>query len=102
MRSCTTTRFRLRSPYSAGSWCALALWFLPALLVHLHVEYAQIRELLSSRAQKRLWLALAYLPAAALFPKLYGALRLREVDLTSYCRATVWVGCFRRGSLSRC
>src|SRR5215831_11644028 len=27
----------------------LGLWFLPSLLVHLHVEYAQIRELLRGR-----------------------------------------------------
>jgi signal transduction histidine kinase len=69
-------------PPSLSLFCwtmvCLGLWFLPALLVHLHVEYAQIRELIPSRAQKRLWLALAYLPAAALFPKLYGALRLRS------------------------
>jgi signal transduction histidine kinase len=68
-------------PPSLSLFCwtmvCLGLWFLPALLVHLHVEYAQIRELIPSRAQKRLWLALAYLPAAALLPKLYGALRLR-------------------------
>jgi len=69
-------------PPSLSLFCwtmvCVGFWFLPSLLVHLHVEYAQIRELLPSRAQKRLWLALAYLPAAALFPKLYGALRLRS------------------------
>jgi len=56
----------------------LGLWFLPSLLVHLHVEYAQIRELLPSGAQKRLWLALAYLPAVLLLARLYGALRSRS------------------------
>jgi signal transduction histidine kinase len=69
-------------PPSLSLFCwtmvCLGLWFLPALLVHLHVEYAQIRELLSSNWQKRLWVGLAYLPAAVLFPKLYGALRLRS------------------------
>src|SRR5579859_243418 len=68
-------------PPSLSIFCwtvvCLGLWFLPSLLVHLHIEYAQIRELLLSRAQKRSWLALAYLPAVALFPKLYSALRLR-------------------------
>jgi signal transduction histidine kinase len=56
----------------------LGLWFLPSLLVHLHVEYAQIRELQRSGTRKRLWLALAYLPAIALSPKLYDALELRS------------------------
>ena len=69
-------------PPSLSIFCwtvvCLGLWFLPSLLVHLHVEYAQVREQLSSRAQKRLWLALAYLPAVALFPKLDAALRLRS------------------------
>jgi len=69
-------------PPSLSLFCwtmvCLGLWFLPALLVHLHVEYAQIRELIPSSRQKRLWVGLAYLPAALLFPKLYGALRLRS------------------------
>ena len=62
------------------SWSVLCLglWFLPSILVHLHVEYAQIRELLTTSSQKRLWLSLAYLPAALLLPKLYGALNLRS------------------------
>src|ERR1700739_1863440 len=38
----------------------LGLWFLPSLLVHLHVEYAQIRELLKAGNQKRVWLIGAY------------------------------------------
>jgi signal transduction histidine kinase len=69
-------------PTSLGIFCwivvCLGLWFLPSLLVHLHVEYAQIRELLSPGLQKRLWLVLAYLPAVLLAPKLYGVLRLRS------------------------
>ena len=64
---------------AAFSWTVLCLglWCLPSLLIHLHVEYAQIRELLRQGAQKRLWLAMAYLPAVLLIPNLYGALRLR-------------------------
>jgi signal transduction histidine kinase len=69
-------------PQSLGifSWVAVSvgLWFLPSLLLHLHIEYAQIRELLTAGVQKRIWLMLAYLPALLLLPKLYGALRLRE------------------------
>jgi signal transduction histidine kinase len=62
------------------SWTVLCLglWFIPSLLVHLHVEYAQIRELLLPGAQKRLWLAIAYLPALLLIPELYRAVRLRN------------------------
>ena len=62
------------------SWTVLCLglWFLPALLLHLHVEYAQIREKLRPGSQKWLWLAAAYGPALLLSPMLYGALRLRS------------------------
>jgi signal transduction histidine kinase len=54
------------------------LWFLPSLLIHLHVEYAQIRELLQVGSKKRIWLMGAYAPAALLLPWLYTALRLRS------------------------
>src|SRR6267154_300129 len=56
----------------------LGLWFLPALLLHLHVEYAQIRELIRPGSWKRLWLVAAYGPALLLLPKLSEALRLRD------------------------
>jgi len=56
----------------------LGLWFLPSLLVHLHVEYAQIRELLPSGSQKRIWLIGAYAPAGLLLAWLYAALRSRS------------------------
>jgi signal transduction histidine kinase len=56
----------------------LGLWFLPSLLVHLHVEYAQIRELIRAVLPKRLWVAGTYLPAILLLPYLYRALGLRE------------------------
>lgn len=55
----------------------VGVWFLPSLLVHLQIEYAEIRELLPPGIQKQLWLGLAYLPAVALAPKLYEALQLR-------------------------
>jgi len=57
--------------------CA-GLWFLPSLLLHLHVEYAQVRELLRPGNGKRLWLLVAYGPSVLLLPNLYVALRLRE------------------------
>jgi signal transduction histidine kinase len=55
----------------------LGLWALPSLLLHLHVEYAEVRELLDSPAAKKTWLAVAYVPAVALGASLYSALRLR-------------------------
>jgi signal transduction histidine kinase len=62
------------------SWTVLCLglWFLPSLLIHLHVEYAQIRELLFAGKQKRLWLIAAYAPVVLMLPWLYSALRLRS------------------------
>ena len=65
------------SSLATFSWTVLCagLWFLPTLLIHLHVEYAQIRELLSTKSMTRLWLAAAYAPAAFLLPWFYLALR---------------------------
>ncbi len=62
------------------SWTVLCLglWFLPALLLHLHVEYAQVREMPRSGRRKWLWLVAAYAPVILLSPMLYGALRLRS------------------------
>ena len=64
----------------------LGLWFLPSLLVHLHVEYADVRAMIGSGKMKRLWLAGAYAPAVLLIPYLYAALQLRsggDFDLPS-------------------
>ncbi len=68
-------------PPNLATFCwvvvCLGLWFLPSLLVHLQIEYAQIRELLGPGWPKRLWLAAPYLPAVILLPGLYAVLRLR-------------------------
>jgi signal transduction histidine kinase len=68
-------------PPSLAIFCwvvvCLGLWFLPSLLVHLQVEYAQIRELILPGMRKGLWLAGAYVPAILLLPRLLEALRLR-------------------------
>ena len=56
----------------------LGLWFLPSLLVHLHVEYAQVRELLRAGNPKRMWLVVGYGPAVLMVPWLYASLRLRS------------------------
>jgi signal transduction histidine kinase len=53
----------------------IGLWFIPSLLIHLHLEYAQIRMLIGSAARKRWWLLVAYLPTALLLPKLFLALK---------------------------
>jgi signal transduction histidine kinase len=56
----------------------LGLWVLPSLLIHLHIEYAQIRELLRAGNPKRRWLIAAYSPAVLMLPWLNSALRLRS------------------------
>jgi len=56
----------------------LGLWLLPCLLLHVHAEYEGVKNPLRSRRSKRFWLAAAYLPALALLPHLYAAVRLRS------------------------
>jgi signal transduction histidine kinase len=59
----------------AWVFLCLGLWFTPPLLVHLHAEYAWLRELLTSAKRKYLWLAIAWLPAIVLSPFLVSAIR---------------------------
>jgi signal transduction histidine kinase len=54
------------------------LYFIPPIVVHLHVEYASIRELILEGRQKWTWLVIAWLPAVLLTPTLLGALKLRQ------------------------
>jgi signal transduction histidine kinase len=61
----------------AWTFLCLGLWFIPPLLIHLHVEYAAIRELTSSRTTKIAWLLLAWLPAVTLSPRLLAVLKLQ-------------------------
>jgi signal transduction histidine kinase len=61
----------------AWTLVCLGLWFVPSLLVHLHAEYAEIREFTRPGLRNRAWLGVAYLPAVLLLPHLYSALRLR-------------------------
>ena len=60
----------------AFSWAVLCagLIFLPALVVHLHLEYAETRSLLEGPAKKRIWLATAYAPVFYFAPKAYSIL----------------------------
>ncbi|HKI10685.1 MAG TPA: ATP-binding protein [Candidatus Acidoferrum sp.] len=62
----------------AWTFLCLGLWFIPSLTVHLHAEYASIRELLPSGQRWALWLVAAYLPAAILGPNLFAVLFLRS------------------------
>ena len=62
----------------AGTFRCLGLWFLPALVVHLHVEYASLQNLIEGSAAKYAWLAAAYLPVFVLLPHLLNALRRRQ------------------------
>jgi signal transduction histidine kinase len=62
----------------AWIFLCLGFWSLPALVVHLHVEYASLRELIPGHRSKLLWVAAAYLPALILLPNLAKALQLRQ------------------------
>jgi len=62
----------------AWTWLCLGLWFVPPLVLHLHAEYAVLRELVRTRSGKAFWLAGAYLPALLVLPKLLAALRTTE------------------------
>jgi signal transduction histidine kinase len=48
----------------------LGLYFIPPLVLLLHVEYASLRELFPTPREKYLWLGLAWLPAAAVAPSM--------------------------------
>src|SRR5277367_3988264 len=61
----------------AWSVVCLGLWMIPSLLLHLHIEYAQVRALFRSTYIKRVWLLVAYLPAALLLPRIYAVLRTK-------------------------
>jgi len=67
---------------SAFSWAILcaALWLIPSLLVHLHIEYASIRGLLPSKRSKVAWLVSAWLPAILFCPTVWAALRTRPLQ----------------------
>ncbi|HXC49186.1 MAG TPA: ATP-binding protein [Candidatus Sulfotelmatobacter sp.] len=62
----------------AWTTVCLGLWFIAPLLVHLHVEYASLRRMITTRATKTVWIIAAYGPALLLSPRLFAALRLGE------------------------
>jgi len=65
------------------SWSVICLGLtaLPALFIHLHVEYASIRRILTNRTRKLVWTAACYLPLAYFLPRLVFLLRTsRDFD----------------------
>lgn len=62
----------------AWTFLCLGLWLLPALIVHLHVEYASLQNRIGTSTTKYAWLAVAYLPAFVLLPRLLNALQRRQ------------------------
>src|SRR5208337_2792694 len=62
----------------AWTFLCLGLWFIPALVIAVHVEYASVRELVSSRRIKLRWLLIAWIPTAVLFPKFLESLGAKD------------------------
>jgi signal transduction histidine kinase len=62
----------------AWTLSCLGLWFIPPLIVHLHVEYASLRKLLASRPRKLIWLVCAWTPATLLAPFLMKTVRSNQ------------------------
>jgi signal transduction histidine kinase len=62
----------------AWTFLCLGLWFIPSLVLFLHVEYASILDLIAPRTRKIAWLLCAWLPAFLLGPFLTRALSLRQ------------------------
>ena len=61
----------------AWTTLCLGLWFIPPLVVHLHVEYASLRDLIHPGQAKSAWLLGAYAPTILLTPRLLAALGLK-------------------------
>jgi signal transduction histidine kinase len=67
----------------AWTFLCLGLWFIPPLVIHLHAEYASIRNLVAPGPRKRAWLACAWLPAILLTPFLIAALQPKQAPTFS-------------------
>ena len=61
----------------AWTFVCLGLWFTPPLVVHLHVEYASLRALLTA-GRKHIWLVIAWVPAVLLSVRLVRAIALKS------------------------
>ncbi len=62
----------------AWTFLCLGLWFVPPLIVHLHAEYASIRDLIRPGMRKTVWLVCAWAPPILLVPSLLAALRSNQ------------------------
>jgi signal transduction histidine kinase len=62
----------------AWAFVCIGLWFIPPLVLHLHAEYAVLREILHSEKRKYFLLALAWLPAIVGAPILLRTIGLRQ------------------------
>jgi signal transduction histidine kinase len=71
----------------AWTFLCLGLWFVPSLIVHLHLEYAGVRGLLTSASAKYLWIGSAYLPAILLMGELRRALQGQQHNFESPAHA---------------
>jgi signal transduction histidine kinase len=92
----------------------LGLWSIPSLVVHLHVEYATVRDLLPQGAIRRVLFLAAWAPGLILLPGLLRALRLETPSfalpseslgiafqvwlLAAVLAAVVWQSRFRKAS----
>src|SRR5271163_755972 len=59
----------------AWIFVCLGLTLMPALLVHLQIEYAAVREIFRRRGAKRAWLVVAYAPLLYFVPHLVPVFR---------------------------
>jgi signal transduction histidine kinase len=67
----------------AWTFLCLGLWFVPSLILHLHIEYASVRGLLPSAYRRYPWIGVAYLPAILLCGELRRALQGTERNFES-------------------
>jgi signal transduction histidine kinase len=67
----------------AWTFLCLGLWFVPSLILHLHLEYASVRGLLPSITGKYLWIGAAYSPAILLMGELRRALQSQQHNFES-------------------
>jgi signal transduction histidine kinase len=67
----------------AWTFLCLGLWFVPSLIVHLHVEYASVRSLVRSVYRKYAWVVAAYSPAILLMGELRRAMQSKQQEFES-------------------
>lgn len=67
----------------AWTFLCLGLCFVPSLIVHLHIEYASLRDVLVSGKRKHLWAGVAYLPLILLSMEIWRAVRSKQYEFDS-------------------